>query len=1781
MTGGAAAPRSSSGASRTPLSLRFSLTLLCSLVALLTLSVSLSTPASHTYVFAVVAADTGVSSVPGHERGASKAGPDATVKSKRRRERSKKSDGNVSAKGGPEESEMQDQSTTDVDFETTPPVARDAKTQSKRDATTRGKKGKRSRRKRGEKSKKGNREAGAKGDSEASLTEGESKADIGGETTAQVERDATTKGKKSKRRRSRSRRKRGEKSKKGNREAGAKGDSEASLTEGESKADIGGETTAQVERDATRKGKKSKRSRSRSRRKRGEKSKKGNREAEAKGDSEASLTEGESKADIGGETTAQVEREATRKGKKSKRRRSRSRRKRGEKSKKGNREAEAKGDSEASLTEGESKADIGGETTAQVERDATRKGKKSKRRRSRSRRKRGEKSKKGNREAEAKGDSEASLTEGESKADIGGETTAQVERDATRKGKKSKRRRSRSRRKRGEKSKKGNREAGAKGDSEASLTEGESKADIGGETTAQVERDPTRKGKKSKRSRSRSRRKRGEKSKKGNREAEAKGDSEASLTEGESKADIGGETTAQVERDATTKGKKSKRSRSKGKRGEKSKEADLQEGAKGDSEASLTEGESKADIGGETTAQVERDATTKGKKSKRSRSKGKRGEKTMKRDTQLAGKGEPQTAAIVDALLQMESGSLTEREAVAKDPKEGNADAIVGTDSIEARVAVSAERTEEGGKPAEAVSAADASKSAEQGRQKSTKRGKKRHRRNRKRSKSKKSHTGSSAPTTAGVSAPTGSLPLSSETPTSAEKEATEFLLSSGFPAISAVLASRGSKLDAAKKSKGAPGSTSVVDSESVVSGRERQTHDEFLPPVDVASVLRRANTGDESLFDPDEADNTSAATKAFEVTDDEPKAEKPSETETQLQELMATVPQLDELLQKLPKLEELATRVPQLERLSESEAQREASNEHGRHSAELRATGPSLDEPMRGPRFGALQATESKPVPTSLANVLISSLVFPPRLSLLFAQPASGATQKKATVGEQTSPADSPQTKGALPPTAELPKERAAANSNVETTAKSQGDSEAEKLLKELRELEKGMQSQTVGDISSTRGETESDNSRTRPESDIKYRGMSGSFSGSGPASSRHMKHRVSIRGSFGEADVVLLHQKPQRGDETAERTSSFSATADNSVSGPRRRGFGPVPRSIFGSAFSDLEAELQGDVAEFGDAAGIEESFGFFGERRGGGDRSRRSRERRSEDRSRRRRKGSKGHREAGSSAATPGSRHLRQVDRRSGLARAEDVDPEESSEESRGSREEHSMKKLPARERSSRSAGPSLSRRRSRLDHELEQRRAKEAMEAAETFDERGGYGSGGHNWLTPGPPLVVSGESWPRRGLLYPEPALLLEDSRAVQMMENAAKELAHSRQTPVLPGDRGRVAAAGGAFERLFPRGALFTLQPTHGQPFEPKTLKRGRFLKAGGGTLLFEVWEGRTRWALRLHLTELSERERTGLVSRFPVDRVSGAGVSAWQRTADGVCAEAEELELHAVRILMQQNEQPRDLFCRERIALPVAVGEVSSLPKVTQLRDGEHVTNIGGLYPLAACDMRELAEQYVMPEEVKLEAVRQMVAAVGRLHSRGVVHLDLKLEHFLLDNHGKVYLGDLSTSEKITGVNVEPTSCEFGSLESLSPEHLACWARQQRKFTPSMATDSWSLGVAIVQLWCGEAPFRVPDALWSNGPVAVAQYLDQLLRRTDGEIDFSGCPGGDITNPELKRIVTGLLTYDRVKRWLPLDVLFTSPLMIDPAVARNASSPSVSPLTSGKRSSKNRKRNN
>ncbi|PHJ17199.1 rhoptry kinase family protein rop32 [Cystoisospora suis] len=558
--------------------------------------------------------------------------------------------------------------------------------------------------------------------------------------------------------------------------------------------------------------------------------------------------------------------------------------------------------------------------------------------------------------------------------------------------------------------------------------------------------------------------------------------------------------------------------------------------------------------------------------------------------------------------------------------------------------------------------------------------------------------------------------------------------------------------------------------------------------------------------------------------------------------------------------------------------------------------------------------------------------------------------------------------------------------------------------------------------------------------------------------------------------------------------------------------------------------------------------------------------------------------------------------------------------------------------------------LEKRRRREEEEREHRRRMEEEEIYDEFDEEFGYRSGGHNWLLPGPPIVVPPGSWPLRGLLFPDPDMLKQDVSAQRRIASAARELAGGsrEQTPVETSELALRRAAGTTaemFESRFPYGTRFTFQPRHGHSFEPKVLTRGRFIQAGEEALIFEVWEGIRRWALRLRMKhlqdfnvtivgggeqqQLSSPSSAGLVNsdddspssssssgtplislrrrRSPEEdttafsssslgktslslssKVSPASrdLEAWERFSEEVCNECEAQEKFAGKILLSatMNEQPRDLFTKERIALPVAVGEIAMLPMLSLLRGDQYITNVAGLYPLAQASVKDLVENYDLPVDVKLELARQMVYVVARLHARGVVHMDLKLGHFLVDRDGYLFLADFSTAEKITeGEQSMENACASSSggggasLATLSPEQLSCWLppafsssfknpkendeekdKNKKKttppFYPSMSVDSWGLGVSLLQLWCGEIPFRVPSTVEKMSQLAVARYLSELHRRHHGRLDLSTCPEGDISHPDLKQLVEGLLAYEAPKRWLPLDIVFTSPLVADPS---------------------------
>lgn len=97
-----------------------------------------------------------------------------------------------------------------------------------------------------------------------------------------------------------------------------------------------------------------------------------------------------------------------------------------------------------------------------------------------------------------------------------------------------------------------------------------------------------------------------------------------------------------------------------------------------------------------------------------------------------------------------------------------------------------------------------------------------------------------------------------------------------------------------------------------------------------------------------------------------------------------------------------------------------------------------------------------------------------------------------------------------------------------------------------------------------------------------------------------------------------------------------------------------------------------------------------------------------------------------------------------------------------------------------------------------------------------------------------------------------------------------------------------------------------------------------------------------------------------------------------------------------------------------------------------------------------------------------------QLCLAVAFVHSKGVVHRDLKLENILLDDSGNVKLGDFGFTREYEGKRLMETFC--GTTGYAAPEMLA-----GTKYTGEQV-DIWSLGIILYILLCGGLPFDDDD---------------------------------------------------------------------------------------------------
>jgi serine/threonine protein kinase len=135
----------------------------------------------------------------------------------------------------------------------------------------------------------------------------------------------------------------------------------------------------------------------------------------------------------------------------------------------------------------------------------------------------------------------------------------------------------------------------------------------------------------------------------------------------------------------------------------------------------------------------------------------------------------------------------------------------------------------------------------------------------------------------------------------------------------------------------------------------------------------------------------------------------------------------------------------------------------------------------------------------------------------------------------------------------------------------------------------------------------------------------------------------------------------------------------------------------------------------------------------------------------------------------------------------------------------------------------------------------------------------------------------------------------------------------------------------------------------------------------------------------------------------------------------------------------------------------------------------------------------------------------KQIVIAVGHLHSSGIVHRDLKPENVFIDGSGIVRLGDLDIcaraddSEKGYAGSEPYMPPEVHCLKESKERHLseekkadAIHARKNSKYTDQKAVDIWALGIILFALYQRSLPWNTAD---SKRDHRFMEYLDCLLR--------------------------------------------------------------------------------
>ncbi|XP_074507343.1 serine/threonine-protein kinase PLK3 [Sebastes fasciatus] len=189
-------------------------------------------------------------------------------------------------------------------------------------------------------------------------------------------------------------------------------------------------------------------------------------------------------------------------------------------------------------------------------------------------------------------------------------------------------------------------------------------------------------------------------------------------------------------------------------------------------------------------------------------------------------------------------------------------------------------------------------------------------------------------------------------------------------------------------------------------------------------------------------------------------------------------------------------------------------------------------------------------------------------------------------------------------------------------------------------------------------------------------------------------------------------------------------------------------------------------------------------------------------------------------------------------------------------------------------------------------------------------------------------------------------------------------------------------------------------------------------------------------------------------------------------------CYEMTDLssnKMYAVKVIPQSRvSKPHQ---RDKITNEIELHKTLSHKHVVKF--SHHFEDQENIYIfLELCSRKSLAHiwkaRHTLTEPEVRYYLRHIISGLKYIHSRGILHRDLKLGNFFVNENMELRLGDFGLAAKLETVEQrKKTIC--GTPNYLAPEVL----NRQGHGTES---DVWSLGCVMYTLMCGNPPFETLD---------------------------------------------------------------------------------------------------